>query len=476
MGLYRSSAVTATYRVSPSMAEKPAHWFVGCLEGALAKTVLRHPALSFGVQPPIGTSEEGTFVLQQRIEKQDVLNFHSAASLETQLTETNVVVGEREDAANRLLADLLGKEHEQLFYDADRAPSWRLSVIRYDANWNEPLPSEARIDIAYLAHHALSDGMSGTSFHRTLLEYLKETMANSTEDNAWPISVPQSLKPFPPVEQFLDLSVPVKTTNDQIPTANPQSEPQETNIWPGTHPKMESLTDYESCVNNVIEIPSIQLKRLLKLCREHNITLTGLLHGFLILSLSRAAADAVAFEGITPISMRQFTDTSADEIVNHITYAGITFKQSLIEEIRKAASGANEDIELVTRIAKLFSDEMVNEMEKAGEGQVLRDIASITDLPQYLKDQMSRKRPSTYELSNLGLTAMPETTNDHKFVNLEKLVFTQCGMATGPPIGCNCVSLQGGPFVLTLTWQKDQVSGEVMNAVAESLKENIMRY
>jgi hypothetical protein len=53
-------------------------------------------------------------------------------------------------------------------------------------------------------------------------------------------------------------------------------------------------------------------------------------------------------------------------------------------------------------------------------------------------------------------------------VRLEKLVFTQCAMPAGPPIGCSVASVRDGPLVLSLHWQE--------GAIEERLVDEIIAY
>lgn len=54
---------------------------------------------------------------------------------------------------------------------------------------------------------------------------------------------------------------------------------------------------------------------------------------------------------------------------------------------------------------------------------------------------MRKERGGTYEVSNLGVVRLPENPGGRSVLRLEKLVFTQCGMVTGPAIGVGVVSL-----------------------------------
>jgi len=92
-----------------------------------------------------------------------------------------------------------------------RAPSWCVVVFRYDDAWQDPrqdAPSlGTRMDIAYFAHHALSNGMSGLAFHDTFHAHFQEALDGRLSDMPWPIR-PGAIMPPIPLENAIGLAWP----------------------------------------------------------------------------------------------------------------------------------------------------------------------------------------------------------------------------------------------------------------------------
>ena len=60
-------------------------------------------------------------------------------------------------------------------------------------------------------------------------------------------------------------------------------------------------------------------------------------------------------------------------------------------------------------------------------------------------------------------------------MKLEKLVFTQCGMAAGPAFGCSVVSVKSGLLVLSLHWQEGAVKEGLMAEMKTYLERRLLR-
>lgn len=59
------------------------------------------------------------------------------------------------------------------------------------------------------------------------------------------------------------------------------------------------------------------------------------------------------------------------------------------------------------------------------------------------------------------------------YMELERLVFTQCGMVVGAAFGCSVVSVRDGPLVLGFTWQQGVVDEALMDGIDEGVKRGV---
>ena len=92
---------------------------------------------------------------------------------------------------------------------------------------------------------------------------------------------------------------------------------------------------------------------------------------------------------------------------------------------------------------------------------------------------MNNPRQNTYELSNIGVvdfdTPIASTsTRDKGVVWLEKLVFSQCGMAVGPAFGCSVVTVKNGDMNLCLHWQEGILEDEMMRDLGKYLERRLL--
>ena len=93
----------------------------------------------------------------------------------------------------------------------------------------------------------------------------------------------------------------------------------------------------------------------------------------------------------------------------------------------------------------------------------------IEDMMSHCHNQGGTKWQYTYELSNLGSTSEIIAPEDSG-LELEKLVFTQCGIVAGPAMAFNCASTKGGPLVIGITWEKGIIEETIIEQVAKELE------
>lgn len=245
--------------------------------------------------------------------------------------------------------------------------------------------------------------------------------------------------------------------------------------WTATPPSLPSINDYISRVH-LITIPSNQVQNILKVCRHLSITLTGLLHGLIISYFSRTIPSSQGFRAVTPYSMRRFTQTSNDEIVNHISYITTDWKEPLISSVRRTAEGSKEEEAAISQVSSQFQISLLTELSNIPTRgpSALIEISKISDFDKSCEESMKGKRGYTYELSNIGVVEIPERKEGDLRVRLENLAFTQCGMVAGPAVGCSVVSVKGGPLILSLHWQEGVVGEGFMEDMKGFLERGLL--
>ena len=452
-GHYRSCAVTGIYQFPSNLSDSTR--FVETLQYALTKTVERHPELCYGI---VNKSKDEPAHLYRLPE----LRWDDIVEIKNDLIEDGDAV----------LEDTAGSIHDRLFTNQYTRPAWSLVVLRYT---DQPNLSTIRTDIIFASHHGISDGSSCLAFHKTLQSHLRTGSQLSNEDrrSRWPyqvaddISKPIFLEDKFSLTKFLDL--PAKTKQ-----SDPSFDP-----WTASAPILDSIDSLRTKAAS-LSIPFTQVTNILAYCRQRSITLTGLVHGLILIHLSKAVPHAQTFRGTTPVSLRAFTKTSPDEIVNHVSSVYHNWSPEHISIFRRVEEKSTEEDLTITTVAQIYQETVRAEMRDIpihGPETVVF-AAKVKDFDEFCEQSMKiTKRSTTYEISNIGLLKAAELEEEKRVdvVNLEKLIFSQSTMVTGCPINCNVVSIAHGPLTITLTWQDGTLEAEIMYGLRDFLKRRLLQ-
>ena len=369
----------------------------------------------------------------------------------------------KEDIA---LCERLGQEHERLWDDPNK-PIWRLSVLEHKNTYlNHDL--DKVVDLAFICHHAISDGIGASAFHKSLLVFLEEACALRNPKTEWPVKIPLNISKPHNLEDFVNY----RPKPDSSTTETPPSP----NIWTASPPSLPSISEYSSQVK-ITTIPSENLQDILGCCHHLGITINGLLHSIITIQLSKLVHEAQGFAAITPYSMRRFSDLPSAEIANHVSYIRSLWPTSFLEKARSCSPNTSQEDTVITSISQQYQSEISDELEGVPSHgtHMLNNILAIRDFSAYCEEGLKGSRGNTYELSNIGVVTLP-TLPEPASMKLEKLIFTQCGMVVGPAIGCGVVTLSGGPLVVSLHWQSGILGEEFMEELKCSLEERLLAF
>ncbi|KAF4630132.1 hypothetical protein G7Y89_g8010 [Cudoniella acicularis] len=455
-GQYRSCAVTGSYLFTQD-AVSSEDALVKLLKDSLWKVLQRHSALCYGVAEKTANSE-AQFIRLRAIEWDDVVEFRYSGVAD----ERDVV-----------LASTIGTAHQHLFKDPYRTPAWKIIVLQHH---QVPGASSIRVDIAFVSHHAISDGTSCVAFHKTLYYFLSQG-PSSSPGSTWPYIVPISIPPPIAIEDTLQLNPGLRNSQSRPFKSTGAVNHDTSDAWTAAPPSLPSLDDYVSRVL-LLRVPSPQLQGVLKVCRRLNITLTGLLHGFILMYLSQTVHEARGFRSITPYSMRRFTGFSEDEIINHVSSIVTHWDESILTSLRSCRDQQSEE-GILLRISSRFRDQITEELAQVPVkgAEALVGISEILDFDALCESSMKRKRGSTYEVSNIGSFKFYHGAGEEAgSVKLEKLIFTQCGMVAGPAFGCSVVTVFGGPMVLSLHWQEGIIEEDMLVGLKTFLELKLLSF
>ncbi|ESZ99198.1 hypothetical protein SBOR_0405 [Sclerotinia borealis F-4128] len=488
-GLYRSCAVTSYYTftpIQPTQPINPIQELTPRLSRALTQTIEKHPSLCYGLLPASKPRAlPARFKRLSQICWEDIVSISSSS--ETTFSHTQEPAQAQAQAQAQLstletrISEEVASAHEQLFQDQETTPAWKLRVLIYGMGQGD---ATYRVYIVFLANHAIADGLSCAAFQRTLHEQLclaatTETLETSASASAWPYVVPATVGKPIAIEDAMDISPPGFETFDiDIHPPSPSEHEKETLIWTGNFPCMPTIESYTSLML-LITVPAERVARILEISRRLKITVTGYLHGLIISYLARTTVtdDQFGLKAGTPYSLRKYSQLPLGDMANHVSSITSEWDAELLQRMRRTKEESLEEEELITEIGRKVSQQISSELKKIEEGggvPLHRKVKSIVDLDTYCREGLLAARSETYELSNLGVIRMNKVPEkEEKSLILDGLIFSQCGMVLGPPIGYTAVNLEGGPLVVSLTWQKGGVEDDVMGGLQLFLKDRL---
>ncbi|KAM5345641.1 hypothetical protein ACJ41O_011502 [Fusarium nematophilum] len=424
------------------------------LEWSLQATVRQHPGLLYGVSNEV---KDGIPLYTQlsQIDRQDVLEIIDSRDVGLTIGESN---GETADS---MLSHILGQKHADAW--PDNKPAWKVILLEHIHSGGSDHVALARLDVAFFAHHAIADGLSGVAFHASLMDNFPSISASLS-----PPSWPMALNEMRPVPAAVEECVDCLSCTCAVCSSSPSTCDQR--VWAGTAMSRVPMVDFRSMVR-IVAISARNLSVVLQKCKRSGITLTGLLHAVICTSLCRVIKEEVpGFRAVTPFSVRRHTKASNGDVVNHVSFLTSYVGGTQLSRVKGCEGGSAAEEQHITQMARSIGSDMAAKVKQFPHDGMATQLSRIQDLMSHCRCQGGRARQHTYELSNLGSSSDVVPPDDSNLA-LEKLVFTQCGMGAGPAIGFNCVSTRGGPLTISITWQEGVVEESLIERVSRDLED-----
>jgi hypothetical protein len=367
---------------------------------ALYQTVQYHQSLCYGIIDQTA-DKEAHFLRLPEIHRDDITEFWGQSS------------EDKTDDEDTILTGLLEKFHVRRLFEGHRKPAWRIVVFKHGGQWGSNAlqsPSRQKVTLAFLANHALADGLSHSNFFQTFFRFFNNA---PTEQARWPFAVAADFRAAVPLEETVDLQARDESIVSSIdPSAN---------IWSGANMFLNSIEDYGTGVR-LVTIPQAPLSNALQLCKKHKISLTGLLNSLLLIYLSKATPTGHGFRSIIPYSMRHVTNASQDEILNHASGHVCEYPESLVSELRNSTENSSEELQLIVKLGLQCRRNLAAELARCPKNNVLAGMIGVDDWYGSSKSQLGQKRAITFGISNLG--SVPVESSDAP-LKLEKMIISQ---------------------------------------------------
>ncbi|KAK7911747.1 hypothetical protein PG985_014228 [Apiospora marii] len=287
LGQYRGTIVACrycppTHLTSPEATESLKARFYE----AVVRVVLAQPHLQTGV---VGeTSKKPKFISLKRIDlckHIDWVQLDDSKNAEAQYLET------------------LGSKLDAKFENIASQPGWNIVVLHGSKS--------DRLDVIYNWDHSRHDGMSGKMFHQHLLRNLNNKVhsdripvRNAEKDpDLWAIDLPGFADKLPPPpEAILPFPCSVPTlVRDIWKEAKPPALFPPGDVYAKWAPIKTS--PYKTRFRT-FAISHETIAKVVEACRQHQTTVTGLLHALCLLSLSSELKEMKGFVSQTPYDLR----------------------------------------------------------------------------------------------------------------------------------------------------------------------------
>ena len=440
LGVYNSVIVTATYTIQTKLENRSLYSIFG---HTIPKLIIRHPPLCCYFEGE--DTPEPKFIRLNSFEVNDVLQI--------------VDLKERETLAQRLQ-----ELHDQQ-WSVERKPLWKLVVMK-EPHFIEDTKAGSKLHVAFVYHHVIGDGLSGTAFHRSLLLELDalEQTGDALQGPPKAIDTPVSTTLIEPIERLISLPLSwlylIKSAaQEYIPQWLLGTPPL---IWAGLPVQTLDECPYLSRAR-IVTIPANEMVFLLKESKEYGVTLTSLLNAAVVSVLADALPEAPSFAGNTPYTLRRMTGTSVDQMVNQTTSLETSYPATLLDRIRRA-SNATERVDVLWNAASYFHAQMQDELAKCPRDNLVGLLPYVVDHVNFYRKKIGKAREVTWELSNLGVFKTQEPSAG--MWTLENMIFTQGATPVGAAFSVNCASIQGGLLTLAITWQESVVHEDIIKALA----------
>ncbi|KAM0185773.1 hypothetical protein ACHAPI_012012 [Fusarium lateritium] len=464
---YCSTITTCRYTLPPSLVGFDKHKeVVKTFDAAVAQTVIQFPMLQVGL---VG---EGT-------------RKPAWVSLPSVDLAAHIIWDVRADSANydEEFEANLGYQLDAKFERLETQPGWRLLLMRTQTG--------DFVDAMFVWNHANTDGMGSKIFHQTLLKNLSEPSTTTPlKESSRVMTTAVSKERFPqPQEKLAKHRVTVGFTFSEIwhnfgPSAFLSSTAKA--IWAPI--RSTPFITRGKCIN----IDPVTLKQLLKVCREHETTLTGLLHGIMLacLSVNLSEGKAHAFNLATAMDQRKFMRKQdrpskfaelnpEDSVQNCVASIYHTFNREIVSDIRAQARMNNwashpiHSLEpMIWKAAKIIRGDIQDRLDLGLTNSVVGLMKLVIDWQEYHRSTLKKPRELSWIVTNIGvMDSKPKSVadKDHGW-SLAKARFTLCADVAGPAMQISTVSVKGGSLAIDLTWQDLDELNEVGTRLAQDLE------
>ncbi|KAK4165846.1 alcohol acetyltransferase-domain-containing protein [Cladorrhinum sp. PSN259] len=451
LGFYKCVVNTCRYTVPLStLRGQPLRQI---LETAIANVVIDLPSLGVGIAG------------------EDTSNPHFVALSTVQLDSHHIEYLEatNQDQGAELLR-ILEKQHDSSWPDIATRPPWKVTVLSYSAGSF----TAAALDVAFAVHHSIADGRSTAAFHTKLLSSLLNDTSRPAQLSNGILSLTTARKFPPPLEQAVKFT---QSWRFLLVTLWTELGPAWLQGAKPTTPWTGRPIAQEPCRTNLqlVQVPANTARQILAACRQHQTTLTPLLHALTLISLVKhvPAEDAEAFSSSTPIDLRLFMEHDALSrnpsntlpFGVFVTTQNHQFGPSTLDALRSKKGKGYP----VWEIAAELRGSMKKHLDGVPRDDIMSMLSWVSDWQKFWLAKLGKPRQTTWEVSNLGsIIGNPEDAAGSW--QIQRSIMSQGATVGGAAIGVNVAGIVGGDICITISSQEGIVEKEFVQNLAGDLQ------
>lgn len=302
-------------------------------------------------------------------------------------------------------------------------------------------------------------------FHRSMLEVLNAPKTISGL-NGHHLQVLKSIVLAPAVEKAVEFKISWYYFLASIwKEFGPKWFSARSTPWTAGTPSPSNVENYRSRVK-AFTISAHHVAGVLSLCRKEKATITGLLHGLVVVSLTSHIPSATSITCTTPYSLRHLTGLHpTNEMGNNTSALDIQYFQATLSNIR-ACKDSSQTMEQVWIIARDFRSSLRSEMSSLPTDNIVGMLPYVSDVHGMFTSRLNKPRSTTYEISNLGSLDISAVGGTWA---IDRILFTQSGNLTGPAINFNVANVARGFLTVSATW----LEGDVEDSLVEALLRDV---
>ncbi|KAF5002739.1 hypothetical protein FGRMN_136 [Fusarium graminum] len=346
------------------------------------------------------------------------------------------------------------------YVNLETQPCWRATILRSSKG--------SFVDIIFAWDHTAGDGKSGKMFHDRLLECFNTQLENQhtlvLKDRVFEVPVTEFT---PALHHLLKLPVSINFIlgefgRDLITQAK-STKPPQTAIWAPIR------TEAVKSRLKQIAITKDPLQKVLEICRQHETTLTALLHSLISVSMAARIDEnkARAFECGTPMCLRQFQQPGKHNI---------DLNKTVINSVlSNAKTNPEQNVQLEATVwsaAKSIREGLSTKLKRRTKNDQVGLTKFITDWQSFLMDH-AKTRTMSWEVSNVGVLqggGSDEVAGGGDKWTIKDAIFTQAANVSGAALTFSAISVKDGALVLSCCWQVGAVDDDFAKGVSSDVE------